>query len=274
MKWIGQHIYDLISRFRYYVYLEKVDSSTSTKVIVIEPDGKVGYNSSLPHPPETDTLQSVTDRGNTTTNQITIPATPIATTDAASKGYVDAQSSTAMSVFSMLTCTTSTITLAADGVANAVVMKFDTAVIKSGPSGSIVSYGSGGISGVENSQFCWEITADAIARFFEFQWNVTSNTNTVNNRILSGIRLQQGVLSEEGTMILWTTISPTNSYIYDRGSGSVRKGSTAGSIIIGNPPSSKSSFYRMQFWRESASNSGVKSESVLNGTQITIKQLK
>tara|TARA_R110001606_G_scaffold139181_1_gene277606 strand:- start:98 stop:469 length:372 start_codon:yes stop_codon:yes gene_type:complete len=47
MKWIGQHIYDLISRFRYYVYLEKVDLSTSTKVIVVEPDGKVSYNSRI-----------------------------------------------------------------------------------------------------------------------------------------------------------------------------------------------------------------------------------
>ena len=28
MKWIGQHIWDFISRFRNYVYLEKVDSET------------------------------------------------------------------------------------------------------------------------------------------------------------------------------------------------------------------------------------------------------
>ena len=273
MKWIGQHIYDLISRFRYYVYLEKVDSSASTKVVVIDSDGKVGYNSSLPHPPETDTLQSVTDRGNTTTNQITIPATPIATTDAASKGYVDAQSSTALSVFSMLTCTTSTITAA--GVANAVVMNFDNEAITSGPTGDIVLSGASGIPMVALSEYCWMIKADPSAlRYFEFQWNVASNTNTVNNRILSGIRLQTGVVvGKDKFSIAWYTISPTNSYIYDRGTGSVRKGSTAGSIIIGQPISSVNNYFRMQFWRESGS-SGVKSESVLNGTQITIKQLK
>ena len=47
MKWIGQHIWDLISRFRYYVYMEKVDSSTSTKALVVDPDGKVGTNSNI-----------------------------------------------------------------------------------------------------------------------------------------------------------------------------------------------------------------------------------
>tara|TARA_R110000803_G_scaffold192397_1_gene255214 strand:+ start:335 stop:682 length:348 start_codon:yes stop_codon:yes gene_type:complete len=44
MKWIGQHIVDLIARFRNNVYLEKVDTSLSTTVLVIDPDGKVGIN--------------------------------------------------------------------------------------------------------------------------------------------------------------------------------------------------------------------------------------
>ena len=50
MKWIGQHIWDLISRFRNYVYLEKVDTSTSTTALVVDPDGKVGTNSGLGSP--------------------------------------------------------------------------------------------------------------------------------------------------------------------------------------------------------------------------------
>tara|TARA_R110000824_G_scaffold64494_4_gene168515 strand:- start:1901 stop:5341 length:3441 start_codon:yes stop_codon:yes gene_type:complete len=191
------------------------------------------------------------------------------------KAYVDASAGTtptALSVFSMLTCTTSTITAAADGVANAVVMKFDNEGITEGPTGSIVSYGNGGIEGVENSQFCWQITADEIARYFEFQWNVTSNTNTVNNRILSGIRIENGIINR-GT-ITWSEITPTTSYIYDRGTGSIRKGSTAGSILISMPGGTSDRYYRMIFWREATSNNGVKSESVLNGTQMTIKQLK
>ena len=47
MKWIGQHIWDLISRFRNYVYLEKVDTSTSTTVLVVDNDGKVGTNGGI-----------------------------------------------------------------------------------------------------------------------------------------------------------------------------------------------------------------------------------
>ena len=109
-------------------------------------------------------------------------------------------------------------------------------------------------------------------RYFEFQWNVTSNTNTVNNRILSGIRLQNGVLTEEGTLLSWNTMDPTYCYIYDRGNGNVRKGTTAGSIIIKVVASESNTFYRMQFWREGGSTN-VKSESVLNGTQWTMKQL-
>ena len=50
MKWIGQHIWDLISRFRYYVYMEKVDPSTSTTALVVDPDGKVGTNTSIGSP--------------------------------------------------------------------------------------------------------------------------------------------------------------------------------------------------------------------------------
>ena len=206
------------------------------------------------------------------TGQVTIPATPVATTDAASKSYVDAQSSTAMSVFSMLTCSTTTITSASDGVANAVVMKFDTESITSGPATAIVVYGSGGIEGIENSQFCWVNTSSTSLRYFELQWNVTSDTNTVTNRVLSGIRIEEGILEE--TTLSWSEISPTTSYIYDRGSGNIKKGSTAGSILISMPVGELKRYYRMVFWKEKASNNSVKSESVLNGTQMTIKQLQ
>lgn len=188
------------------------------------------------------------------------------------KNYVDASSGGGLEVFSMLTCTTTTITSATDGVANAVVMKFDAESITEGPSGALIVYGSDGIEGIGNSQYCWMIKADPSAlRYFEFSFNVTTNTNTVNNRILSGFRLQTGTIG--GETINWTTIDPTTSYVYDRGTGSVRKGSTAGSIIIAQPISEVNNYFRMQYWRESGT-SGVKSESVLNGTQISIKQLK
>jgi len=171
----------------------------------------------------------------------------------------------------MLTCSTTTITTNTNGVANAVVMKFDTEAVTYGPTETIVVYGSGGIENVENSQFIWKIKQDEVARYFQFEWNVTSNTNTVNNRLLPGIRIEEGTLDRDA--LSFSVIDPTTSYIYDRGTGTIRKGSTAGSIILKLPSSESSRYYRMQFWKESASNAGVKSESVLNGTQMTIKQL-
>tara|TARA_R110000744_G_scaffold300330_1_gene409482 strand:+ start:771 stop:4136 length:3366 start_codon:yes stop_codon:yes gene_type:complete len=191
------------------------------------------------------------------------------------KAYVDSQSGggTALSVFSMLTCTTTTITSNSDGVANAVIMKFDTESISEGPTAEIEVFGSAGVPDVEGSEYCWKILNNTTTvRYFEFCWNVTTDTDTNNNRILSGIRLQSGVVSD--AVMTWTTISPSSSYIYDRGAGTIRKGSTAGSIVLEQPMSEVNNYFRMEFWRESATNSGTKSESVLNGTQITIKQIK
>ena len=44
MKWIGQHIWDLISRFRDDVYLEDLSTTTETNVLVVDSNGKVGKN--------------------------------------------------------------------------------------------------------------------------------------------------------------------------------------------------------------------------------------
>ena len=41
MKWIGQHIYDLVSRFRDDFYLEGLETSTETDMLVINSEGKV-----------------------------------------------------------------------------------------------------------------------------------------------------------------------------------------------------------------------------------------
>ena len=44
IKWIGQHIFDLISRFRTTVYLENLETSTETNILVVDSDGKVTKN--------------------------------------------------------------------------------------------------------------------------------------------------------------------------------------------------------------------------------------
>ena len=41
MKWIGQHIWDFISRFRSDVYLESLSTSTETNILVVDSDGKI-----------------------------------------------------------------------------------------------------------------------------------------------------------------------------------------------------------------------------------------
>tara|TARA_R100000951_G_scaffold35022_1_gene29695 strand:+ start:1021 stop:1641 length:621 start_codon:yes stop_codon:yes gene_type:complete len=47
MRWIGQHIWDLISRFRNTVYFEKLDTSSETNVLVVDGNGKVTKNTSF-----------------------------------------------------------------------------------------------------------------------------------------------------------------------------------------------------------------------------------
>ena len=41
MKWIGQHIYDLVARFRSDVYLEGISTSTETDMLVVDSNNKV-----------------------------------------------------------------------------------------------------------------------------------------------------------------------------------------------------------------------------------------
>ena len=46
MKWIGQHIWDFISRFRNDVYLENLSTTTDTAILVVDTNGKVTKNAS------------------------------------------------------------------------------------------------------------------------------------------------------------------------------------------------------------------------------------
>jgi hypothetical protein len=46
-KWIGQHIYDLVARFRNDVYLEDLSTTTETNVLVVDSDGKVSKSTSV-----------------------------------------------------------------------------------------------------------------------------------------------------------------------------------------------------------------------------------
>ena len=72
MKWIGQHIYDLISRFRSDVYLEGdtylsgISTTTETSVLVVNSDGKISKSTTLADDiieSEIDTLTGLTAIG-------------------------------------------------------------------------------------------------------------------------------------------------------------------------------------------------------------------
>jgi len=73
MKWIGQNIYDLVSRFRDDVYLEDLTTTTETSVLVVDSDGKVSKSTTLADDiieSEIDTLAGLTaigTAGNTVT---------------------------------------------------------------------------------------------------------------------------------------------------------------------------------------------------------------
>ena len=83
MKWIGQLIYDKISRFRSDVYLEGLSTTTGTDALVVDSDGKISKNTSIGGDiTSLGTLTSLTvtnasDTGNCvfiTNNDVDIPA--------------------------------------------------------------------------------------------------------------------------------------------------------------------------------------------------------
>ena len=47
IKWIGQHIWDFVSRFRNDVYLENLTTTTESNVLVVDSDGKVSKSTSV-----------------------------------------------------------------------------------------------------------------------------------------------------------------------------------------------------------------------------------
>ena len=59
MRWIGQHIWDLISRFRNDVYLEDLSTTAETNVLVVDSDGKVSKSTTLARDIESDIESSI-----------------------------------------------------------------------------------------------------------------------------------------------------------------------------------------------------------------------
>ena len=183
------------------------------------------------------------------------------------KAYVDANAG-GVANYKCMKCSTTVTTSTTDGDSNAVTIPFDTQVAAS-TSSTITFYGASGIEGVTNTAYVFSMPIGT----YKINWNVGSNTNIVNNRILSGVKLMKGENSggEEGAT--YSDIDTTYGYIYDRGNSTVRKGSVSGSVIFKQTSATGSQFFKLVIWKEAASNASMNSITLLNATNITVEEL-
>jgi trimeric autotransporter adhesin len=105
MKWIGQHIYDLVARFRNDVYLEDLSTTTETNVLVVDSDGKVSKTTVI-----TGDVTGVTAGSNIT---VTDPTGPVPTV-ALNTSLTGLTSITSTSFIGSLTGNADTVTTNAD----------------------------------------------------------------------------------------------------------------------------------------------------------------
>ncbi len=66
MKWIGQHIWDFISRFRNKVYFENLEGGSSTTALVVDGEGRV-FTNTLSTGSDIDSIDDLTDVDTSTT---------------------------------------------------------------------------------------------------------------------------------------------------------------------------------------------------------------
>jgi hypothetical protein len=198
-------------------------------------------------------------------------ATKIPTSESV-KAYVDAQAGGGGDVnsnYGSYKCTGTTTTSASTGESNAVTVPFNSEVITS-VSTTIVLYTAEGPGSISNAAYSFKLGATG---YFEIAWTVGTNTNIINNRILTGVKLQYG--TSEGETIGWSDYSPSHGYIYDRGNGAVRKGSMSNSVFYRNTASAENPVYfRLVIWKEAASNGSMNAITLTNACNLRIKQLQ
>ena len=173
--------------------------------------------------------------------------------------------SPAIANYSLLSSSGTTTTSSTDGEANAVVIPYDTEDLVSSTN-TVILTGSSGLAGISGSSYAWysETQGD-----WEYQWNVMTNTNLVNNRILVGVKLQRG--THNGSTMTWTDYDPSTSFIYDRGTGTVRKGSTTNQTLV--TQGGTQYYWRLIVWKEAASNASMNAITVVTGISLIAKQI-
>ena len=167
--------------------------------------------------------------------------------------------------YSLVSCETTVTTSVNDGESHAVVIPYDTEQLVSSTN-TILLTGSG-LAGVEDSAHSWYSTTQGD---YEYQWNVLTDTSgSANNRILTGVKLQRGVLSDD--IMTWSDYNPSVSFIYDRGTGNIRKGSTSNQTLVTQADTQY--YWRLVAWKEESSTAGTTSVTVVNGVSLIIKQI-
>ena len=201
------------------------------------------------------------------TGQVTIPVTPVATTDAASKSYVDSAN---ISNYIMATCTGTATTSATEGIASAVVIPYNTTSVSS-TSTSIVLYGSSGVTGISGTAYSFLLTPNTNSGNFQIDWNVSTDTLIILNRQLIGITLEMADTNTEDAV--WEEVSPSRTWLYNRGSGGNRYGSAGNSIFYSQTASEYNKIFRLIIWKEDGSSGASKAITTINGCNLKIKQL-
>ena len=185
------------------------------------------------------------------------------------KAYVDA-SSGGTSNYKFATSSGTGLTSATNGIANAVVVPFDTSSVDSA-STTITLNGSGGVATVTGSEYSFSLDSNTETGVYEIKWNVAINTSVFNTRYLCGVTLETGIATPS-TTITWTEVSPSRTWIYNRGVGAIRYGSCSNSILYNLVAESNTRIFRVVFWKEEGQAAG-KLITEINGCSTTIKQL-
>jgi hypothetical protein len=247
----------------------QITKDNSSEIFRVQENGNVGIG--LTNPSEKlDVSGNAKIQGTIANDHFTIPNASGSAGQVLkypSTGSVLTWSSAMLTNYALIDCGSSTIaTSSTSGESNAVVIPFNNKVV-SGTSETIILTGTEGLTDIEDSANAWYSTTTGK---YEYSWTITTNTNVVNNRILSGVKLQRGVLSD--VSITWSDYDPTTSFIYDRGTGSIRQGSTHSQTIVSQD--STQYYWRLVLWKESSSNSSTTSITVINGTNLIVKQIE
>ena len=185
------------------------------------------------------------------------------------KAYVDA-SSGGTSNYNFATSSGTGLTSATNGIANAVVVPFDTSSVSSA-SKTITLNGSGGVATVAGSEYSFSLDSNTETGVYEIRWNVAIDLSVVVSRYLCGVTLETGI-AIPSTSITWAEVSPSRAWIYNRGTSGNRYGSAANSIVFNLVAESNTRIFRVVFWKEDGPATG-KLITEINGCSVTIKQL-